>query len=57
MTPEEIANHAAVMIAAMRDEADSKYKCDVYVWRLMLDPEIVAATVAAYLAGIERGAK
>ncbi len=53
MSPEEIANHAAVMIEAMRAECEKHAKGNQFVYRMLLDEQIIAAAVAAYLGGIK----
>ncbi len=53
MSPEEIANHVSIMVAAMRDRADL-CRGDAWHARSLLEPLIIAAAVTAYLASIER---
>jgi hypothetical protein len=49
MSPEEIANHTARVIEAMRAEAEKHKGGNQFVYRMLTESSVVAAAVAAYL--------
>ena len=48
MTPEEIANHCALVIEAMRNESMKYRKSCQFTADRLLDPAVIAAAITAY---------